>query len=110
MPSHLRSEAFGLSQIEAMACGLPVVSTNIRSGVPYVNKNGVSGITVPPANPVALAEAINRLIADDKLRRVLGTGAWERAHEKFSAARMCQNLELVYRQALSGNSGRRELS
>lgn len=100
MPSHLRSEAFGLSQVEAMASGLPVVSTRIASGVPYVNADGVSGITVEPENPQALAEALNLLLKSDDLRQQLAAGAYERARREFSAERMCEQVMGVYRSVL----------
>jgi rhamnosyl/mannosyltransferase len=100
MPSHLRSEAFGLSQIEAMASGVPVVSTRIKSGVPYVNADGVSGLTVEPENPRALAEAISRILENEALRRQLAAGALERARTEFTDRRMCENVMAVYREVL----------
>jgi rhamnosyl/mannosyltransferase len=100
MPSHLRSEAFGLSQVEAMACGTPVVSCNIASGVPFVNAHEVSGLVVPPEDPPALAQARTQLFTDDDLRQRLGRGAFERAHTEFTARRMCDRVKAVYRQVL----------
>lgn len=104
MPSHLRSEAFGLSQVEAMLTGLPVVSTRIASGVPFVNQDNVSGFSVEPENPPALAEALNRLLKDDELRMRLGTQARERAQREFSASRMCENVMNVYAEVLSSSA------
>lgn len=104
MPSHLRSEAFGLSQVEAMATGLPVVSCRISSGVPYVNADGISGLTVEPENPAALSEAINSLLNNDELRKRLGHGAGKRAHQKFSAERMCEQVKQVYNSVLKMGS------
>ncbi len=100
MPSHLRSEAFGLSQVEAMLTGLPVVSTRIASGVPFVNHDGISGFTVEPENPAALADALIRLLSDDSLRNRLGSQARERAQTEFSASRMCEQVMEVYARVL----------
>lgn len=100
MPSHLRSEAFGLSQVEAMASGLPVVSCDIPSGVPFVNQDGVSGVTVPPCDPRGLADGINRVLGNDELRTKLATGARQRSHIEFTAERMTGRVIEVYRQVL----------
>jgi rhamnosyl/mannosyltransferase len=97
LPSFLRSEAFAVVQIEAAACGLPVVNTRIDSGVPWVCQDGVSGLTVEPANPAALAEGVNRLLADESLRQKLSRQAQERAHREFSIATMGERILEVYR-------------
>lgn len=100
MPSHLRSEAFGLSQVEAMASGLPVVSTNIQTGVPFVNKHGETGLSVDPADSDELAKSINALLSNDDLRLRMGEAAVARAHSMFSAGAMCENVKRVYREVL----------
>lgn len=63
LPSVMKTEAFGIVQIEAMSCGKPVVSTRIPgSGVSWVNQDGVSGLNVPPRDARALADAIKEVI------------------------------------------------
>src|SRR5690606_15618876 len=57
-PSHLRSEAFGLSLVEASMFGKPMISCEIGTGTSYVNLNGQTGIVVPPQNPEALSAAM----------------------------------------------------
>ena len=100
LPSHQRSEAFGLCQIEAMTCGLPVVSTDLPTGVPEVNRDGESGLIVPPADPTALADALRRLLNDEALRLELGEGGRRRAQELFTARRMADRVAEVYRSVL----------
>lgn len=100
LPAHQRSEAFGLCQIEAMACGLPVISTDLPTGVPEVNAHGVSGLIVPPADPLALAKAIAELLKDPDRRRALGEGGYRRARELYRAELMAERVAEIYREAL----------
>lgn len=86
LPSVAESETYGLVQVEAMASGVPVVSTNLPTGVPWVNQDGVTGLIVPPRDATALAGALNRL-ADPSLRRTLGEGGRRRAESLFSSDR-----------------------
>jgi glycosyltransferase involved in cell wall biosynthesis len=98
LASVARSEAFGIVQLEAMACSKPVVNTNIATGVPFVSMDGLTGITVPPANSDALAAAINRLLSDADLRLSLGAAGRRRVVEEFSADRMAQRTLEVYQE------------
>ena len=96
LASIARSEAFGIAQIEAMAAGLPVVNTNLDSGVPFVSIHRETGLTVPPADPEALAEAINELLGNAELRASLGHAAERRAVEEFSLESMASRTLSVY--------------
>lgn len=101
LPAISPAEAFGIVQVEAMACGKPVVSTHLNNGVDYVNQHGVSGLTVPPGEVDALAEAINRLLGDAVLRESLGTQGRERALTAFSLKAMGQQTLALYREVLA---------
>lgn len=92
LPSVAKSEAFGIVQLEAMIYGKPVINTNLASGVPYVSINGRTGITVPPSNPEALAEAVNKLVGDKNLREKLGRNAYERVITKFNEKYIAERL------------------
>ena len=94
MPSTWRSEAFGIAQVKAMACGLPAVTTDLP-GVSWVNRDGETGAVVPRREPRALAAALDRLLADDALRRRLGDGARRRAGD-FTLARMVDSHRALY--------------
>lgn len=83
-PSQARTEAFGLVQIEAMACGKPVINTNLPTGVPEVSLNGETGLTVPIKDNVRLAEAIKSLWEDEDLRLKLGAAARKKVSLEFS--------------------------
>ena len=105
LPSVEQSEAFGLVQLEAMACGKPVVNTQLFNGVNVVNVDGVTGLTVPVRDSVALAEAINRLLGDDALRQQLGRQARERALQEYSLKAMGEKHVALYRSLLEqGNT------
>lgn len=83
-PSITPNEAFGLAQVEAMACGKPVVACQLRSGVPYVCGDGLSGLTVPPTDSDSLADAVNRLLSDETYCLQLGAAGRRRAQAEFS--------------------------
>lgn len=104
LPSHQRSEAFGLCQIEAMACGIPVVSTDLPTGVPEVNVHGVCGLVVPPGDAKALAQAILCLLKDELFRCQLGELGKQHAWNFFHANRMAEMTLDVYREVLKNSS------
>jgi len=106
LPSVARSEAFGLVQIEAHAAGTPVVSTDLPTGVPYANPDGVTGLTVPSGDSPALAAALGRLLGDDELRARLGRQAQDRALREFTAPRMVAGMLEVYAEAIERRAGR----
>lgn len=100
LPSVEPSEAFGIVQLEAMAYETPVVNTDLPTGVPWVSRDGETGLTVPPRNSGALADAIRTLLADDERRRVYGKAARERVQAEFSREQMLTRLESVYTELL----------
>ncbi len=100
LPSIDRCEAFGLSQVEAMACGKPVVATNLPTGVRFVNQHEVTGLLVEPGDATALASALTRLLDNPELRSRLGSAARHRVESEFTADRMVARTFDVYRDVL----------
>lgn len=91
-----RSETFAFVQVEAMAAGLPVINTNLPTGVPDVSLDGITGITVPPGDQKALAEALHRLWTDSALRARLGAAGRERAVTVYSAPAASERFTELY--------------
>jgi rhamnosyl/mannosyltransferase len=96
LPSIHRSESWGAVQVEAMACGKPVICTELGTGTSFVNLDGITGLVVPPRDSAALAGAIKRLLADPDLRRQMGQAARRRAQEELAADVMVQRLVQLY--------------
>jgi len=89
------TEGLGTSLLDAMACGKPVVATNV-GGIPEVVDDGETGILVPPRDPRAIAEALRRLLADRSLRERMGAAGLVRVRTAFSAEHMVRNTLRAY--------------
>ena len=101
LPSVARSEAFGIVQLEAMACGKPVVNTSLDSGVTLVSPDGLTGLTVPPANPDALGQAINTLLDNPALSAEYGRAGRRRVEQEFNLQVMTHRTLQVYKEVVS---------
>lgn len=99
-PSHLRSEAFGISLLEASMYGKPMISCEIGTGTTYVNIHEETGLAVPPESPVALREAMHRLWNNPEETQCFGNNARARFQELFSADRMCESMVRVYNDVI----------
>ena len=100
LPSVSRAEAFGLSMAEAMANGLPAISTSLGTGTDWVNLHDESGLVVPPNDAPALRAALESL-RDDELRGRLAAGAVERARTVFSFDAHADQIHQWYEEAAS---------
>ena len=100
LPSIANSEAFGLVQIEAMACSKPVINTLLPTGVPYVSLHEQTGLTVPPGDAAALHIAMQRLIDNDNERMQMGIRAKARVLEYFTMKGMLDSVYELYKKLL----------
>ncbi|AXF07062.1 glycosyl transferase [Paraburkholderia graminis] len=98
LPSHLRSEAFGMVLVEAEMFGKPMVCCEVGSGTSYVNENGVTGFVVAPEAPQELARAMNALLDDDALAVQMGRAARERYEALFSGLALGRAYGALYRE------------
>lgn len=101
LPSIVRSEAFGLVQIEAMAFGKPVINTNLPSGVPYVSLDKITGLTVPPSDENALAEAMQWMVDHEEERTEMGRKARQRMKDEYREEVMLERVNRLYDDLLS---------
>jgi len=98
LPSTEKSEAFGLVQLEAMAHGKPVVNTDLPTAVPHISIHGKTGLTVPPRNAKALAEAMNSILNDRELADKFSRNAITRVRSEFSKDMMLERIYSVYKE------------
>lgn len=100
LPSHLRSEAYGVALVEGAARGRPLVSCAMGTGTSFINRHGETGLTVPPANAGALRQALQRLWDDDAEAVRMGAGARRRYLDGLRPEDMMRGLVEVYDEVL----------
>jgi glycosyltransferase involved in cell wall biosynthesis len=100
LPSLTPAEAFGIVLLEAMACGLPLVTTALPTGVTAVNRDGVTGLVVPPGDAGALKEALAALLDDGVRRAAMGEAARRVQESEYTATLMGERYLELYREAL----------
>ncbi len=83
LPSINEAEAFGLALLEAMSCKKPAITTDLNSGVRFVNVSGVTGLSVPPMQEQPLAEALNSMAQNHEMRLKMGDAAYAHFQKNF---------------------------
>lgn len=100
LPSHLRSEAFGMVLVEAAMFGRPLISCEIGTGTSYVNMHEETGFVVPPEQPASLAAAMQMLLQDETLANQMGLAARNRYEKLFSGNALGQAYTSLYKELL----------
>ena len=103
-PSHLRSEAFGISLLEGAMFGKPMISSEIGTGTSYININNETGLVVPPSNPQAFREAMRTLWENPLLAAQMGAKAEARYRQLFTAEEMGRKWSALYQELLEEKS------
>jgi rhamnosyl/mannosyltransferase len=98
LPSVARSEAYGIVQMEALACGTPVINTRLDSGVPFVSIDGVTGLTVNPSDSAALGRAIQYILDHPAEQERFRRESRLRAEALFRANTMADATLSLYRE------------
>lgn len=96
-PSHLRSEAFGISLLEGAMYGKPMISSEIGTGTTFINIGNETGLVVPPSDPVALRQAMQYLWEHPEQTAEMGQRAEERYWKYFTADQMVRSYVDLYR-------------
>lgn len=100
LPSHLRSEAYGMVLVEGAMFGRPLISCEIGTGTSFVNAHEETGFVVPPADPVALIRAMNALLSEDSLAEKMGKAARTRYERLFSGPALGRAYAELFREVV----------
>lgn len=100
MPSVYESETFGVSAVEAAACGVPVVASRV-GGVPEAVNDSVTGLLVPPGDPKAVADAVIRLAEDRDLRNKMAAAGPRFVRRHYQWSESLERMESIYRRIVN---------
>jgi rhamnosyl/mannosyltransferase len=100
-PSHLRSEAFGISLLEGAMFGKPMISSEIGTGTTYINIHQQTGLVVPPSDHEALREAMRTLWDNPVLAQEMGRRAEARYWQQFTAEQMADSYASLYQEVVA---------
>lgn len=104
LPSHLRSEAFGISLLEGAMYGKPMISSEIGTGTTFINIGDETGLVVPPSDPVALRQAMRYLWEHPEEAKDMGKRAEERYWKHFTAEQMVKSYVDLYGDLMEHHS------
>jgi rhamnosyl/mannosyltransferase len=102
-PSHLRSEAFGISLLEGAMYGKPMISSEIGTGTTYINIANETGLVVPPSDPEALRKAMDYLWEHPEKAAEMGRKAEARYWHQFTGDQMVRSYVELYNDLIKNN-------
>mgnify|MGYP003456020978 FL=1 len=105
-PSHLRSEAFGISLVEGAMYGKPMISSEIGTGTSFINIHNETGLVVPPSDPLAFRAAMRTLWDNPLQAQAMGQKAALRYEQLFTAEQMSLQMAQIYREVVVEKSAR----
>jgi glycosyltransferase involved in cell wall biosynthesis len=100
LPSTTGAEAFGIVLLEAMACGIPVISTEVGTATSVVNRDGETGLVVPPGDSTALADALERVLGDPGVAVAMGRAGRDHVTARHDLRAMAAAVLAIYRQVV----------
>ncbi len=103
-PSHLRSEAFGISLLEGAMFGKPMISSEIGTGTSYINIHNETGIIVNPSSPTEFSAAMKYLWDNPQIAMQFGFNAALRFTKHFTADKMCQSYSNIYQRLIEAKA------
>ena len=101
LPSSARAEAYGIVLLEAMASGLPCITTEVGTGTSWLVQHGITGLVVPPRDPRALVQAVRTILDDPQRGVAMGIVARARVEAEFTHERMVARVLAVYEDVLA---------
>lgn len=104
LPSTSRNEAFGISLLEGLRYGKPLISTDLHTGTSEVNKHMVSGLVIKPRSIDEICDAMSQIMSDDELYFKLSTGAVKHYKDKFSHNQMINRYAQIYHELIDGKN------
>ncbi|MDW6018295.1 glycosyltransferase [Vibrio plantisponsor] len=103
-PSHVRSEAFGVSLIEAQMFSKPIISCDIGTGTSHVNVHNETGVVVQAANTISLREAMMKLASEPDLCKKYGRMGYQRAMNNFTINHQADEYNRLYKKLITNKS------
>ncbi|WP_165431102.1 glycosyltransferase family 4 protein [Atlantibacter hermannii] len=107
-PSHLRSEAFGITLLEGAMYGKPLISCEIGTGTSFINIHNETGIVVKPSSTASLSQAMTLLWDNPQQAKIFGENAYKRYQQVFTSTNMANNYIEIYNELVSKTNNKKK--